>query len=391
MIKERIDAAARRQNVVIISFMFFMFCTIAFPVSAQQPTAKIQSLEGRVVVSLQGSVAVEATIGTVLSQHDSLQTFEGAKVMLEFSDGSQLELGENTNVTMLEFTQNLQTGARKSRIKLFWGRMRSWLSPGHQAPGSSYEVQTPNALAGVKFSEPDSEIIYDRETNITTAIAHKFEVLLMNLTTGEVLLIPQGNSGVVNKNAIEIFNDILSPSSDTPPPEPPSTGTLPSEEIFTEPASNGGPGWGTMAAVGLGAAAGTAGIVALVSNSENNGSNGSVNRSFSGTFVLNETVEPGVLRTVELRLSHTGQDISGERVETVVVDGCCTANGTGPVTGSVNGENALLTTTRGAGECRCAGTGIIGAYWEHGVSTGTATLTSNGNVLQYAGKNYHRK
>ena len=99
-----------------------------------------------------------------MSQGDQLQTSAGATVVLVLSDESELQLGENTSVQLSELLLNVQTGARQSRLKLWWGSVKSWLAPGHQTPGSTFEVQTPNALAGVKFSQPISEFSYDPTT-----------------------------------------------------------------------------------------------------------------------------------------------------------------------------------------------------------------------------------
>jgi hypothetical protein len=184
--------------------------------NAQQPTATIKELNGQAVVS----GTTPATVGAVLRSGDTLQTQTGASVVLELSDGSRLEIGEDTNIEIAELVQEPATGARASRVKLAWGRIRAWLSPGHQKEGSSFNVETPNALIGVKFSQPDIEVIYDPDTNTTTVFAYTVEVIITNLLTGEIETIKPGEQGIVQGKRIKtssIPDKIRYPGEDLPP------------------------------------------------------------------------------------------------------------------------------------------------------------------------------
>ena len=166
---------------------------------AQQPTATISALSGEVVVS----GTTPATVGMVLQAGDSIQTQVGASVVLVLSDGSRLELGEDTTIDIAQLIQDPTTGARVSLVKLAWGRLRAFLSSEHQKAGSSFEVGTPNAVVGVKFSEPDIEVIYDPDTNTTMVFAYTVDVVVTNLITGETKLITRGNQGIVQGNQIK--------------------------------------------------------------------------------------------------------------------------------------------------------------------------------------------
>jgi len=398
--------------------LFFLF--VPSPLTAQQPTATIAVLKGSVDVLSQGKPVTAAARGMVLSQADSLQLHDGANVVLELSDGSTLELGENTYITVAELTQDMQTGARKSLIKLLWGRIRSKLSQGHQAPGSSYEVQTPNALVGVKFSQPDSEVRYDPESQETTAIAYRYELILTELATGSTLFIAQGSSGIVGKSGLQFIDHLLQTS--TPPSQPAETPSAetPSEAVQgveTTPQTPPSQGLSTTAIIGTGVvvAAGAGAIIAVNANSGND-KNASGGEPFAGTFVLEESLGPEIRRTTIFRLAQTGNEISGNRSETIVVEWCCTADGDGPVSGTADGNTAFLTIQRGAGYCFCAkvfekvsafsqagislavssaadleGQRIVGASWDEEVLSGTATLSDDGRVLNYAGQDYLRQ
>jgi hypothetical protein len=377
---------------------------------AQQPVAMITALAGEVFVSIEGQPPAAATVGTVLSEGDTIQTSANAFVVLELSDGSELELDENTNLQLAELQLAPESGARTSRLKLWWGRVRSFLSPGHQAAGSKFDVQTPNALVGVKFSQPHTEVAYNQTTQETTVVAHQFDVLVTNLLTGATKLIPQGSSAIVQGKLIQEIGRILQPTFDggQPASEPPQpTGEVP-EGMSS--AGAGGSKLPTLAVVGVGVAATAGGIAALASNAEGD-SDSSEAPLLSGTFQRQQTLHAGVTQTIELSLSQNGQTVSGTRTDTVVVEGCCTAVSQGNITGTLETSTiAQLTVIRGAGECRCGSAAkaasthqaqitvvgddnaqIIGVQWDEEISKGPATLEQSGRVLRYHDNDYLRQ
>lgn len=75
--------------------------------------------------------------------------------------------------------------------------MRATLSPAHQKKGSSFTVETPNALAEVEFSQPDVEVIYKPETRTTIIIGHTVAVTVMNLVTKEIKRMPKAHQAIV--------------------------------------------------------------------------------------------------------------------------------------------------------------------------------------------------
>jgi len=174
-------------------------------VSAQQPTATISALKGNVLVSIQGKESVTATVDTVLQAGDVIETKADAEVLLTLSDGSTLDLGENTKLDMSVLAQEPQSKARVSRLKLLWGKIRATLSPGHQKEGSSFDVETPNALVGVKFSKPDVEVIYDPETETTYIMLYTVEGIVTNLLTRETKRVPRGGRAIVRAESIISF------------------------------------------------------------------------------------------------------------------------------------------------------------------------------------------
>ena len=95
--------------MLLAAFSFSFAPAVSF---AQQPTATIKALNGNVLVSGQ-----TAKTGAVLHTGDTLQTQAGASVVLTLSDGSEIQLGEKTQINIADLAQTA-TGARVSSIKL---------------------------------------------------------------------------------------------------------------------------------------------------------------------------------------------------------------------------------------------------------------------------------
>lgn len=169
----------------------------------QQPTAEILFLRGEALVFFQGGSPMPASVNMVLREGDTIRTHAGANLILQLSDGSELIIAENTNINIAKLAEDPQTGARTSRLVLLWGKARSLVSAGHQAKGSSYTIETPNAFTDIQFSQPDSEVLYDPGTSTTTVMPHRFDVVVTNRVTNDTVRIPEGFIGIVQDRGIQ--------------------------------------------------------------------------------------------------------------------------------------------------------------------------------------------
>lgn len=184
-----------RKLVIAVTFFCVSTFCIPFEGAAQEPTATISELKGTVLVN--GQPQGE---GTVLRAQDVIKTQVGSSLVLELSDGSQLELGENTRVDIAELSQTA-TGARRSRLKLAWGWIRARLSPGHQKEGSSFDVETPNALAGVKFSDPWFEVSHNPATGVTIIRTFNTQIVVVDPRTGQIIgILNPGQQATIDRN-----------------------------------------------------------------------------------------------------------------------------------------------------------------------------------------------
>ena len=210
----------------LICLILLLFCLPAI-VHAQQPTAAITAITGDVMVSMQGAAFQTATVGDSLHAGDIIETGVGAGVVLLLSDGSELRLGQNTKIDITALTERPETKARVSRISLLYGKIRAVLSPGHQKKDSSFHVDTPNAMVGVKFSQPIIEASYDPTTQTSVFTAYTTALEVTNHITHEIKEVPQGNQVVIREDLI-----LLSP---LPPGSVPASGEPLDEDEAAEP------------------------------------------------------------------------------------------------------------------------------------------------------------
>ena len=155
------------------------------------------------MVSIQRGALAPGVVGNVLRTGDEIRTHAGAIVGLSFSEGSHIELGENTNISLTALAEAPLSGIRTSHLDLWRGRVRLKLPPVSQSPGTSFRIQTHNTLVATLFAESETEVVYDPNTNKTTVIAHKADVVVTNLLTGISTQIPNGHSSIIRDRVIQ--------------------------------------------------------------------------------------------------------------------------------------------------------------------------------------------
>ena len=388
-----------RSRVLVWMLLTIFSCSFLPSISlAQQPTATISTLSGMVLVNGQ-----EQGKGTVLNAGDVIETQAGASVVLELSDGSLLEVDENTKVDMAELAQTA-TGARLSLVKLMWGHIRAKLSSGHQQAGSSFDIETPNALVGVKFSEPDIEVSYNMERIETVGIAHTVELMAKNLLTDEEKLVPIGSTVIIVGMTIKIMagiavGTVTAEAAGAGSTEATATGagtTAGTGTAASGAATGGGMSKGTMVALGVGAAAAVGGVAAVAASSSNgNGSgsgNGGVGSAFIGTYryedtSFNATCESieGVSYSCNITFVREGTITQDETSFTMTfeeydITECCTAQTTSSIPLTIVDETTA-TFSFAAGEMTCRGVGCsFRESWDGG--SATLSLLNSGELLR---------
>ena len=100
-----------------------------------------------------GSSKMAITTGTPVQLHDQLTTAAGSQLTLKMVDGSTLTLSESSKLVIDE---NVVSGGVRSSttVGLLGGSLRSLVTTVARSAGTStFKVQTPNAIAGVRGTE----------------------------------------------------------------------------------------------------------------------------------------------------------------------------------------------------------------------------------------------
>src|SRR2546425_11071760 len=116
---------------------------------AQEPVGSVAALEGSADALHAGqaaAVALKPADAVLLG--DRLHTAAASKLRLLFRDDSVLTLAAESELTV---TAQLVGPARaNSTLSLWVGTLRALVTDRYKTPGSSFEVETPTAVAGVR-------------------------------------------------------------------------------------------------------------------------------------------------------------------------------------------------------------------------------------------------
>lgn len=116
----------------------------------QPATALVAQVQGTAqLIRTGGKPAVPLAAKTSLRSGDRIVTGPGANVTLQFADGSELLVLEDSEVVMDALSAWGTTGMVDTRVRLQGGRVDTRVKPG-QGPGSRYHIITPAAVAAVR-------------------------------------------------------------------------------------------------------------------------------------------------------------------------------------------------------------------------------------------------
>lgn len=138
-------------------------------VAAAQGTAEIK----------RGGAATAAVVGAGIRVGDELRTVDG-KMRVVFQDDSVIDLGERSTLVVDEQVFNPSGGQASTLMNLVVGKARALVSHYYGAAGTSYQVRTPTAVAGVRGTE--FLISYDAEQDVSEVVGIHGFVQVRNLT-----------------------------------------------------------------------------------------------------------------------------------------------------------------------------------------------------------------
>lgn len=141
--------------VLLLTFSFFFFAPVK--AGAAAPVAKFTVVEGQVDVLGGGALpASPANVNGAVFEKDMVRTKSASRAEVAFSDGSLLKIGQRSRIDINEYRADDPQAKRK--LVLPRGRVEAVVPQGlaNQAllpKGSRFEIQTPNAVAGVRGTD----------------------------------------------------------------------------------------------------------------------------------------------------------------------------------------------------------------------------------------------
>jgi len=146
------------QNKFSVTIVFFLSLTLLFILLINATSTFAQSgAEEAAITSLSGDVLVlrkdttqwqPTKPGDVLLEGDSIKTLAGANAKLQFTSGSIVLLKENTSLVIEKLADKASPETSVTKTNLLEGRIKTIIEG--YGGGSSFEVKTPNSIAGVR-------------------------------------------------------------------------------------------------------------------------------------------------------------------------------------------------------------------------------------------------
>lgn len=148
---------------LVVSLSWILLNTLLTAVEAKEVTIEIET--GQVQKKLEDQW-VTLTSGQTIEDGDTLQSGSGTDATITFSNGSNLRLDENTQVTIKASSSNISIRQTLGRT---WSRVTKLLGQ-----NESYEVETPTAVATVRGTTFSTTI--DDEDTLVEGDSEKVEV-----------------------------------------------------------------------------------------------------------------------------------------------------------------------------------------------------------------------
>lgn len=145
----------------------FLLATLCSQVRAQNTVGTVTELTGTAHLQ-RGGATQPVTSGMPVQLKDQLTTDAGAHVTITLTDNTKLDLAEQSTLVLDE--QVVGTGGT-TKVTLLGGHLQSLVTKALRGTAPSFEVKTPNAIAGVrgtKFSvgfAPASPVCGDAPTS----------------------------------------------------------------------------------------------------------------------------------------------------------------------------------------------------------------------------------
>ena len=188
---------ATRLKLVSALVVVLLPLAIAARGFAQAPVAGTVSTASGTVQVQRAAGLVAAGPGTAVNVGDRVITGPGGHAVITLTDGSQLELGESSNLVVDSHALAPAGGRAATQVSLFGGVLRSVVDATGGAP--NFEVHTPNAVAAVRgtrwdtaYSEGEARPTYGDCRKFTDVVVYEGVVGVRNPAATAGIDVPAG-------------------------------------------------------------------------------------------------------------------------------------------------------------------------------------------------------
>jgi hypothetical protein len=188
---------ATRLTLVAALVVVLLPLTIASPGFSQTPVAGTISTASGMVQVQRATTVAPAGPGSAVNVGDRIITGPGGHAVITLTDGSELELGESSNLVIDNHALAPAGGRAATQVSLFGGVLRSVVNATGGAP--NFEVHTPNAVAAVRgtrwdtaYSEGEARATYSDCRKFTDVVVYDGVVSVRNPAASGGLEVPAG-------------------------------------------------------------------------------------------------------------------------------------------------------------------------------------------------------
>lgn len=185
-----------KKILIILAAILFMLPVSAF---CAKDVAVLSSYDGDVQVRLNDEDSWgEAITGMLLQEEDSIKTGVDGKAKIVLSDESVITVGALSVFLIKSVSEDYETGDRNVLFNLEQGTVRARVTK-LQTSTSSFEIQTPTAVAGVRGTDFVVEMNPKNDEAIVTVLEGQVEVgARIGVIKEKILLMKEETSSVKN-------------------------------------------------------------------------------------------------------------------------------------------------------------------------------------------------
>jgi len=168
-------------------------------VARAEDVGSVAAAEGTAEIG-RGGTFTPATAGATVALGDEVRTGRPGRVRLVFRDESTVVVSDDSQLTVDEQVFKPDQGQAKSLLGLVQGKVSATVGEYYHRPGTSFEVKTATAVAGVRGTE--FLISYDAAQDLTEVVGISGHVVVHSLAdpTGPGVLVTANEATTVERN-----------------------------------------------------------------------------------------------------------------------------------------------------------------------------------------------